>query len=84
MKNDEISNKIIELTMKAETPDDLGEMLNVIAYTIGGMVCHFHKDDRSSVLIGLTESLGQGLMRTAKAIGEPSSLEMIVGKKAAN
>jgi len=80
MKAEETSLKIMELTNEAKTMGDLHEMLNVIAFTIGGMVCHFDQDERSRLIIGLTESLGCGLMHTAKNIGEPSDIEMIVGR----
>jgi len=80
MNIDDIPTRIIKMTDEAKTMGDLYEMLNAIAYTIGGMVCHFEKDERSRVLISLTQSLGSGLQITAKSIGEPSDIEMIVGK----
>ena len=71
--------QIAKITDKAKTMGDLHQLLNGMAYAIGGMVCHFDKEDRSGVLIDLTQSLGFGLQNTAKSIGEPSDIEMIVG-----
>lgn len=79
MDTQRIIRRITSMTHEAKTTDELHEMLTAIAYTIGGVVCHFDKEDRSQVLINLTQDLGMGLQITAKSIGEPSDIEMIVG-----
>lgn len=81
MNKGDISNRIADLTNEAKTMEDLQKMLHEMAFTIGGMVCHFHKDDRSQLVIGLTQSMGMGLMLTSKNIGEPSNIEVIVGQR---
>jgi hypothetical protein len=60
---------------------ELHQMLHAMVFTIGGMVLHFDKDERSQVIMELTESLGFGFMNTSKSLGETSSVEMIVGRK---
>ncbi|MCM3560615.1 hypothetical protein M4D57_18785 [Brevibacillus borstelensis] len=73
--------EIIKMTDQAKTMKELYEMLNSIAYTIGGMVCHFEQEDRTQVTISLTESIGLGLMNTSKSLGQPCSLEMVLGRR---
>jgi hypothetical protein len=77
----DISESIIKLTDSAKTMGDLHQMLHAMAFTIGGMVLHFPKDERSQVIMELTESLGMGFMNTSKNLGETSSIEMVVGRK---
>ncbi|EJL29975.1 hypothetical protein [Brevibacillus sp. BC25] len=81
MKSEAIVREITQMTDQAKTMGELHELLNTIAYTIGGMVCHFDQDERSKVIIGLTESIGLGLMYTSKSLGEPCSIEMVVGRR---
>ena len=76
-----IAERIAVMTNEAKTMGDLHKMLQEIAYTLGGMVCHFDRDERSSLIIELTQAMGMGLQLTAKAIGEPSEIEVIVGHK---
>lgn len=71
--------QVIAFADKAKTMEDLQQLLHGITYAVGGMVCHFDKEDRSSVLIGLTQALGMGLQTTAKQIGEPSDIEIVMG-----
>lgn len=80
MEKGEVVKRITKMTDEAKTFGDLQEMLHEIAYTVGGMVCHFERDERSHLIMDLTQAMGMGLMFTAKAIGEPSDIEMIVGK----
>ena len=79
MSKGDISERIADMTNEAKTLGDLQKMLHEIAFTIGGMVCHFSKNDRSGLIIELTQALGLGLQLTAKSIGEPSDIEVIVG-----
>ncbi|OUS73002.1 hypothetical protein B1748_23625 [Paenibacillus sp. MY03] len=76
-----IAQSIGDMTNDAKTMEELYTMLHEIAYTLGGMVCHFDKEERSGLIIELTQSMGMGLQLTAKAIGEPSDIEVIVGHK---
>jgi hypothetical protein len=80
MKGDTVK-RITDMTNEAKTMDDLHKMLHEMAYTLGGMVCHFDKEDRSGMIIELTKAMGMGLMVTAKAIGEPSDIEVVVGHR---
>lgn len=81
MAQGRIVERIAEMTNEAKTMGDLHAMLHEIAYTLGGMVCHFDKDERSGLIIQLTQAMGVGLQMTAKSIGEPSDIEVIVGHK---
>lgn len=81
MKSDQIIKQIIDMTNEAKSSDELHEVLSTIAYAVGGMVCHFVKEERSQAIISLTQSLGMGLQFTAKSLGEPSDIEMVVGMK---
>ena len=80
MDTEAIVKEIVKMTDQAKTMGDLHQILRSIAYAIGGMVCQFEQDDRSHVAISLTEAIGLGLMNTSKFIGEPCSLEMVVGE----
>lgn len=79
--NGDIAKRITDMTAEAKTMGDLQQMLHEMAFTIGGMVCHFDKQERSSLLIELTQAMGMGLQLTAKSIGEPSDIEVIVGHR---
>lgn len=81
MKKGDIVQRITDMTAQTETVDELHLMLHEMAYTIGGMVCHFDKSDRSGLLIELTEAMGIGMQLTAKSIGEPSDIEIVVGHR---
>ncbi|MEC0232673.1 hypothetical protein [Paenibacillus alba] len=81
VESEKIIKQITGMAMEAKTADELHEVLRTIVYTVGGMVCHFVKEDRSQEIMSLLESMGMGLQFTAKAIGEPSDIEMVVGKK---
>lgn len=76
---DKYSKQIIEMTDEVKTAGELYEMLSSIAFTIGGLICHFPQDERSQVFMQLTKSMGFGFQTTAKNIGEPSDMEIIVG-----
>jgi hypothetical protein len=73
--------RITEMTDEAKTIGDLQKVLHEMAYTIGGMVCHFDQEDRSQLLMELTQSMGMGLMLTSKSIGQPSDIEVVIGHK---
>ena len=78
---DEAVQSVMSLTDKANTMGELHEVLHGMAFAIGGMVCHFDEDERSSIVIGLTQAIGMGLQLTSKSIGQPSNLEIVVGHK---
>lgn len=78
--NGDTVQRIIDMTSEAKTMGELHHMLYEMAHAVGGMVCHFDKEDRSGMIIELTQAMGMGLMSTSKAIGEPSDIEMIIGK----
>lgn len=81
MKKGDVVQRITEISNEAKTMEDLHRMLHEMAYTLGGMVCHFDKEERSGLIIELTQAMGIGLQLTAKSIGEPSDIEVIVGHK---
>lgn len=81
MKPQQIAQVIMDMTDKAKTMGELHQMLNVISFTVGGMVCNFDSDERSQVLLGLTKALGDGFIKTSQDIGEPCDIEVVVGKK---
>lgn len=78
--NGDIVKRLTDMTDEAKTMGDLHKMLYEMAYAVGGMVCHFDKEDRSGMIMELTQAMGMGLMTTSKVIGEPSDIQMIVGK----
>jgi hypothetical protein len=80
MKSSNVVKQVIAMTDSAKTFEELHQLLNSIAYTIGGMVCHFPMEDRTNVIMSLTESVGMGIMKTSKKIGEKCDIEMVVGK----
>lgn len=81
INSEETVRQIAEMTDQAKTYGELQEILNLMAHTVGGMVCHFEQRDRSQVLMGLTQALGLGLMFTSKQMGQECNLEMVVGHK---
>lgn len=81
MKPQQIAQVIMDLTNKAKTMGELHQMLNVISFTAGGMVCNFDSDERSQVLLGLTKALGDGFIKTSQDIGEPCDIEMVVAER---
>jgi hypothetical protein len=70
---------IVAMVDKAKTMKDLDLLLHEITYTVGGMVVHFDKEERSQMIISLTQTLGLAFQQTSKHVGEPSDIEMIVG-----
>ncbi|MFB6364489.1 hypothetical protein ACFCP7_10545 [Paenibacillus elgii] len=76
---EKISEQIFKMTDQAKDTKELFKIIHNIAYTIGGMICFFPPDDRSQVTMDLTQSIVYGHMLTAKNIGEPCDIEMIVG-----
>lgn len=79
-----IVEKIAKITDEAKTMGEFHDYLTAIALTIGGMSCHFGPKERSQVLIHLTHCMGIGFQNTAKEMGEPSELEIIIGNKMSN
>lgn len=74
------SSLVMEATAKAKTVGELHELLSGMAFAIGGSICFFDRDDRSEVMVALTQAMGLGLQATAKNIGEPSDMEIVVGR----
>ncbi|MBM7592273.1 hypothetical protein [Brevibacillus fulvus] len=81
MNSETIVKEIVKMTDQAKTLEELYQTLHSMAYAIGGMVCHFDQEDRTQVVIGLTESIGIGLMNTSKSLGQPCNLEIVMGKR---
>jgi hypothetical protein len=79
MSQDKALKTIIALTDEAKTMDELFKTLHDVAYALGGMVVHFDKENRSQIIISLTEKMGTAFQLTSKHMGEPSDIEMIVG-----
>lgn len=75
----EIAETIQGMIHESATGDEIYKTLSAIAFTVGGMVIYFEREERSYALVNLTQSMAMGLQNTAKSIGEPSELEIIVG-----
>ncbi|MCM3746549.1 hypothetical protein M3223_04190 [Paenibacillus pasadenensis] len=76
---DHVMNYLLTESTKCNTHESLYALMATAAHTIGGMVCHFDADERSQILMHLTAAMGTGLQVTAKAMGEPSDIEIILG-----
>lgn len=81
MPKGDIVRKVIELAEPAKTYEDLFRVLAEVAHGAGGMVAHFPQEERSQVLMQLVEIMGTALQVTSKGIGEPSNVQILVGKK---
>ncbi|QJC52733.1 hypothetical protein HGI30_14965 [Paenibacillus albicereus] len=76
-----VAKYLINESGKCASEEKLYALLSMAAHTIGGMVCHFDTEARSDILMRLTAAMGIGYQVTAKAIGEPSSIEIILGDR---
>jgi hypothetical protein len=80
-KQEQLADYFAKMVGDTKTTQELFELLFAASYTIGGMVCHFDQEGRAPIFIKLTEAIGMGFVNTAKDIGEPSDLEIIVGQR---
>jgi len=79
--NSDVVKKVIALTEGAKTQEELFNILVQSAHAVGGMVCHFDKEDRSQIMMELIQTMATGFQITSKSLGEPSDLEMVVGER---
>ena len=80
INHEKVSQQIMNMSLEAHDTNDLHTLLSAIVFSVGGLVCFFPQKDRSEVLIQLTQMMGTGLQITAKNIGEPSEIEIVVGR----